>query len=270
MRQLILWKSNGNNMKNSTVPSWSAPLTTSDILNINQPLSSWGKPKPLRHWRKQLMPRQKMEGYSRSSVGIPTDKPGNQVNYTSENCQNSLILKNNVERNPPINKCPDCIVNNNRIRSGMVQRIPYYNPHSSQYLYSNCKTYTQNIGIADVNTDTRKCNDVRKPLKVDDPHETCGKKIIYQPFGATSSSAQTKTVVYNNLTSYHINNYSANSLANQNFGHTEGDNRNSSLRPQVFEKCSKRHRCFKVDSKDKNVARRCNASRRRIVCNNNK
>ena len=209
------------------------------------------------------MPRQQTSGNRASSVGMPSDRPGQQVLYTSENCNNTLVLNNNVERNPPLHKCPDCIPQNNRIRSGVVERIPHYNPQARQYLYSDCKTYEQNIGVADMNKDNRKCDDVRKP------QETCGKAIIYKPNGATSSSAQTKLKKYHNLTSYHINNYSANSLANQNFGHTKGDFRNSSLTPQVYERCHKRHRCFKVNTEDK-MPRRCNAGRRRVICNNNK
>ena len=201
------------------------------------------------------MPRQKTSGNRGSSVGMPFDTPGQQVIYTSENCNNTLVLKNNVERNPPITKCPDCTPQNKRIRSGIVKRIPHYNPHASQYLYSDCKTYEQNIGVADMNKDNRKCDELRNP------QEPCSKAIIYKPNGASSSSAQTKTKKYNNLTSYHINNYSANSLANQNFGHTEGDFRNSSLTPQVYERCNKRHRCFKVNKEDK-IPRRCNAGRR--------
>ncbi len=255
MRRMIFWKSNGNNMKTSAIPAWSAPLTNNDILSIKYPLAPARKPRPIRHWRKQLIPRQKTSGNRGSSTGMPIDIPGHQVIYTAQNCHNTLQLKNNVERHPPLNKCPECIPQNNRIRTAMVKRIPYYNPHSSQYLTGVCKTYEQNIGIADMNKDHRKCDNIRKPLKVDEPQNTCGKAILYNPQGAVSSSAQIKTKKYNNLTSFHINNYSANSLANQNFGHTEGEYRNSMLHTQTWENCKPRT-CFKVFHTEK-IARAC-------------
>lgn len=207
------WKSEKNTTI-SIIPSWSAPFTTDEINNMDGPLSAWGKPAPIRHWRKQLKPRQKREGYSNSSVGMPIDIPTIQVPCSSNSCESYQLINNmsTCEKSKVCDYGGKC---KNVIKSGMVKRIPNYNETLSKYLEESCKSYSKNIGVADISYNSRKCDIVRL-------HNNCKKTIIYKPSNVNSSGSRIGNYKYNKVTTYNINNYTANSASNNNFGNSDG------------------------------------------------
>jgi len=198
----ISWK-DPNNMTTYGVPSWSAPLTTDEINSMPGPISAWGKAKPIRHWRKQLIPRGD-RGYSRSSVGMPMDTPGgNPTTITG----NMLCLKDYVRRGPIITNCEQCDPVKNIIRSGQTKPIPDYNSSTNKYLYSTYKTIEQN--------ETAISRGISKPQGM------MGKprgNIIFKPTGSISSDSFIKKVIYDKNNTYAKN---ANFAAAENFGYAD-------------------------------------------------
>ena len=198
----ISWKG-PNNMITSSVPSWSAPLTTAEINSMPGPISAWGKAKPIRHWRKQLIPRGD-RGYSRTSVGMPMDTPGgNPITISG----NMLCLKDYVRRGPIITNCDQCDPVKNIIRSCQTKPIPKYNSSTNKYLYSTYKTIEQNE-VAINRGISGTLGMMGKPMK----------NIIFKPAGAMSSNSLIKKVIYDKNNIYTKN---ANSAAAENFGYED-------------------------------------------------
>ena len=186
----IAWKGPSTN---SVVPSWSRPFNNganpgenpnphfaSNAGYQSSPLPEsgkekkfgfWGKPRPLKQWRKQLAPR--LNNYDKgqqTGIGIPMDKPGGAV-YLGEksigcvinDCSNSFIIKENIIKDPAlkiVKPSPDdsfydvegnkevCVACNpeNLIIKPYVQVLKNNYTESGAYLYSRVKNYKQRAG----------------------------------------------------------------------------------------------------------------------------
>lgn len=152
---------------NSSVPSFSRPLSkTSDYVG------SFGKARPIKHWRKQLNPRDDA-GRGRAGVGMPMDTPGGSIylgdNQSNTNCitcsdlatSNSQGIKENILRTNPIipavpsdeffdsinNRivCVACNPENNIIRSATTLLSKSYYTNTKAYLKSRCLLYDQKL-----------------------------------------------------------------------------------------------------------------------------
>tara|TARA_B110001450_G_C17611707_1_gene477547 strand:- start:61 stop:945 length:885 start_codon:yes stop_codon:yes gene_type:complete len=134
------------NTTNIAVPVWSRPYSNVDPY----PGDNSFRARPIRHWRKQLFPREN-SGSGKSAVGIPSDKPGGSVHLGNSNpCDNNInifMLKENIINNDE--KC--CTTNittnskKNIIRSASTILNKNYYTDSRSYLKSRCKTYKQNL-----------------------------------------------------------------------------------------------------------------------------
>ena len=99
----------------SVVPVWSKPYTNISYTNNNdlsRPHGPAFKARPLRHWRKQLLPRGNNRG--KTGIGMPMDVPGgqNSIISTKENSHvnevgcinnssihlNEYILHDNIQK----------------------------------------------------------------------------------------------------------------------------------------------------------------------------
>lgn len=123
--------------KSGVAPTWSRPLTSSDTFE-----SVPFRARPIRHWRKQLQPR---NNTGRTGV-IFDDRPGSYLlNFAG--CECSEKFNFNISNDT---KC------RTRIRSAMTEKLinsqnenvaptKRYSFSTKQYLESKCKTYKQNL-----------------------------------------------------------------------------------------------------------------------------
>jgi hypothetical protein len=181
----IAWKGPSTN---SVTPSWSRPFNNGGndgIWTSNKgyqqfPLDDstgtgfWGKPRPLKQWRKQLNPRlPSIKGESlgqKKGIGMPMDKPGGSVYLGADSelcflkdCSNSYTLKENLAKNPAlqiikptnedsfydkIQNKPVCVACNpeNQIIKSKVQPLKEAYTEYSVYLQSRVKKYEQRAG----------------------------------------------------------------------------------------------------------------------------
>jgi len=159
----------------SITSSWSKPLLKPEDDSDNPFLGPAFKARPIKHWRKQLVPT-KGSGHSRQR-SVP-DYPGSSTYLGNKNCQDldkslsekSSFIVENVTYNPLTDKnkgsyekgqngsniCIACNPEKKPIKSGMTEKL--INPSqpgeipkkkycfsSREYLRSRCKTYDQRI-----------------------------------------------------------------------------------------------------------------------------
>lgn len=157
----VSWKAEATN---SAIPNWSRPLPT-DYPNSN---GIAFKARPIKHWRKQLIPRDH-SGNGKSGVGITMDLPGGSV-YLGRNSKNcaTCSLKDTIGIKEDINlqviepsnptykflnpntdfksiSCVACNPENNVIKSASTIINKNYYTDSRAYLKSRCKLYSQNL-----------------------------------------------------------------------------------------------------------------------------
>lgn len=234
----------------ATVYGFSRPATNNnpdaDIKSVNdQPngshtsksigsLRTGFKPRPIKHWRKSLMPKE-VDGISRAAYSIQSDMPGSNVPLgTDVNCcENNTV--NQVVYQYSHNEAPctkNCSPQSNIIRSGLTEKL--INPQSDgpaqkkysfstkEYLKSKCRTYNQNKSgtlIPDVEYSTLTNNNCcAVPLPYNDEHQgpqtrsalNCptGCTIIVKPNnqqyfqqGAVDSSSRIARLKYNTVES---------------------------------------------------------------------
>ena len=185
LQPYVSWKSTTTK---AAVPGFSRPIAIKDTPGSNSDLPfvgpdsdianvSFGKPNPIRHWRKQLMPRD-VKGVSRAAYSIQSDIPGANVPLGTDGdcCDGSDGIKQVVQNNidPSLSAtnalrkgtfvegpnesrvCIDCNPETNIIRSGMTEKMinpveingkPVFQRYSfstREYLRSKCKSYSQN------------------------------------------------------------------------------------------------------------------------------
>ena len=153
------------NVFNAAVPTWSRPATngSTDVTN-NVGNACWRRARPLKIWRKQLMPNHN-SGCSRNGVGMPMDKPGGSTNLgktpnnTNPHPLNTGIVKQHVLKYPDgqsvpsntnchrnaNNKLVGCNAKDRVIKSASTNLSKKYYSNSSAYLHARCKTYEQNL-----------------------------------------------------------------------------------------------------------------------------
>lgn len=160
----------------AAVAGFSRPMTNKDpdLDIINPPFS---KPNPIKHWRKQLMPRE-VQGVSRAAYSIQSDIPGANVPLGTDGdcCDGSDGIKQVVQQyiapslsaTAALNQgtitegpngssvCIACNPETNLIRSGLTEKMinpqqidgqtvfKRYSFSTREYLRSKCRTYEQN------------------------------------------------------------------------------------------------------------------------------
>lgn len=212
--------------KNAIIPLLSKPPSQSD----EQSLGPNFKARPIRHYRKQLIPNERTSGIRGSSINI--DQPGSSVylgnDNTCFNCVDNVSsngIKIYIENN---NENCRCDKENNRIKSGLtenknINNDPNFKPYSfstKQYLQRKCFTYKQRLaGTKDPNIEylIPGTNIAKQPTDDDNGPQnllslTCCepnncRKIIYKPNnsqyatqGAVSSSSRIQRLKYNTIT----------------------------------------------------------------------
>lgn len=158
-------------------PGWSRPFFAEET---NTDMAPFGKARPIKHWRKQLVPR-KRAGSSKSSIIIPFDQPGSTINLgvnaegqicscnDSKNVQ-TIVSEVPGNKNNTFNQgtklvgagpngntvCIACNPESNIIRSGMTEKninsqsateapTKKYSFSTQQYLRSKCRSYDQRL-----------------------------------------------------------------------------------------------------------------------------
>jgi len=162
---------------NSGVPSFSRPLTGNEPIGY---IGSFGKARPIKHWRKQLNPRVE-SGRGRAGVGMPMDTPGGSVYLGDVKSNTDCItcadpktsfaegIKENIVRtNIAILKpkasdefydssnnrivCVACNPENNIIRSATTLLSKSYYTDTKAYLKSRCLLYDQKLSTTKIPT----------------------------------------------------------------------------------------------------------------------
>ena len=161
LEQVIDWKGPATN---SVVPSNSRPLLGTEQYNTGPNF----KPRPIKHWRKQLNPRDDA-GRGRQGVGMPMDYPGGSVYLGTEGCVSctpsypgnsySIGLKDDIIKSSriiqptaqdiffdPITKAVKCVAcnpENNVIKPATTILSKKYYTDSRAYLQARCRLYNQ-------------------------------------------------------------------------------------------------------------------------------
>ena len=137
---------------NSVVSSMSRPV------NNNNFIGYWGKPVPIKHWRKRLIPTSDPNsGSGRSNIGMPMDIPSGTVylgtdGCSTNDCSGSQVLKENLAKNPATTVTKENISRynpeKNIIKSGKTYtkygKKNFFND-TNAYLRSRNKKYIQNL-----------------------------------------------------------------------------------------------------------------------------
>lgn len=155
----------------AAIAGWSRPLGATDYNGVQQ--APTGRPNPIKHWRKQLHPRES-SGSGHSAIGMPMDIPGGSVYLgTGGNCSCtptgvSEVVSIPSNKNTVIDYsgkaigpngsivCLSCNPENHIIRSGMNEKL--INPPDAQtapskkysfttkaYIRSKCSSYEQRL-----------------------------------------------------------------------------------------------------------------------------
>lgn len=205
----IAWK--GGKGTYSARPGWSRPIPTN-----GSDLAPPFKPRPIKHWRKQLIPN---DNTSRTSQLIPFDRPGSTVylGVNSEDCkecgEDAVGIVSHILNNKN-NKCnPECNPKNKIIRSGLQEKKinngQEYCYSSSQYLKKRCRTYNQKLSngngsssLVDASKFSYVISTCEEPCSNGKP-----KTLIYNPNnpqygvqGAVDSSSRIQRLKYNTIT----------------------------------------------------------------------
>ena len=136
----------------SAVPTWSRPLINN---NSNTNTGTSFAARPIKHWRKQLVPAANTGSGGRAGVGMPMDTPGGSVSLGAtvdcSNCPVNLLeliptTKNNVfdTTKDPSGNCVACNPETNVIKS-VVTLLNNNYIDTKAYLQSRCQTYDQKL-----------------------------------------------------------------------------------------------------------------------------
>ena len=146
----ITWKGQSTG---SAVPTWSRPLIN-DNTNTNTGTSFAAR--PIKHWRKQLMPAANTGSGGRTSIGMPMDRPGGSVSLgATVDCTKCPVnlseliptTKNTVfdTTKDEAGKCVACNPETNIIKSAVTLLKKNYFSDTKGYLKSRCQTYNQKL-----------------------------------------------------------------------------------------------------------------------------
>jgi hypothetical protein len=137
----------------SAVPTWSRPLIN-DNSNTNTGTSFAAR--PIKHWRKQLVPAANTGISKNAGVGMPMDRPGGSVYLGATNdCSNCPVnlyeliptTKDTIFDNTKASdgECVACNPETNIIKSGITLLNKNYYSDTKAYLQSLCQTYDQKL-----------------------------------------------------------------------------------------------------------------------------
>ena len=157
----ITWKGPSTG---SAVPSWSRPLINN---NTNTNTGTSFSARPIKHWRKQLVPAANTGITRNASMGMPMDRPGLTVYLGSagylgatvdcSNCRVNLTdliptTKNTIFDNTKdaSGNCVACNPETNIIKSGITLLNKNYFSDTKAYLQSRCQTYDQKLSTTPI------------------------------------------------------------------------------------------------------------------------
>jgi len=137
----------------SAVPVWSRPLINN---NTNTNTGTSFAARPIKHWRKQLVPATDSGISGRSGVGMPMDRPGGSVylgaTVDCSNCPVNLAELIPTTKNTLFNttkdgsgNCVACNPETNIIKSAVTLLNKKYYTDTKSYLQSRCQTYDQKL-----------------------------------------------------------------------------------------------------------------------------
>jgi len=137
-RPLIQWK---GEVTSSAVPTYSKPVVT----NSGHDNGTAFKARPIKHYRKQLMPTNG-SAFSRASIGMPMDRPGGATSLAiNSSLTNISCIKDDIQQDPAcdlngITPCPPQF-----LRSASTILSKKYYTDSRAYLRSRCQLYDQKL-----------------------------------------------------------------------------------------------------------------------------
>jgi hypothetical protein len=143
----------------SVVPTWSRPLINN---NTNTNTGTSFAARPIKHWRKQLMPADNASSGRNAGIGMPMDRPGGSVYLgsavylgASVDCgicpvnQRELISTDKYTifdtTKDDSGKCVACNPETNIIKSAVTLLNKKYYSDTKAYLKSRCQTYDQKL-----------------------------------------------------------------------------------------------------------------------------
>ena len=175
----------------SAVPAWSRPLINN---NTNTNTGTSFAARPIKHWRKQLVPAPN-SGISRNaSVGMPMDRPGGSVYLGSagylgatvdcSNCPVNLAeliptTKNNVfdTTKDPSGNCVACNPETTIIKSAVTLLNKKYYSDTKGYLLSRCQTYDQKLSTNPIPGNSYINSTTKQPIPASD--SPTGSQVYY-------------------------------------------------------------------------------------------
>ena len=140
----------------------------------NQNLSA--APNPIKHWRKQLVPREN-SGAGKASVSQIMDRPGG-ANYITDtdDITNINCIKTYIETNNPNPSCKNrCIIKPKR---NSISVNDNYHTSTTSYLQNRVKTYDQKMTIQNISG-----NDYKNPPT----HSSTGQQEYYSQYTVDQS-----------------------------------------------------------------------------------
>ena len=217
----------------SAVPTWSRPLINNNNTNTNTGTSFAAR--PIKHWRKQLVPAANTGISGRAGVGMPMDTPGSSVYLGSavdcSNCPVNLVELIPTTKNTqfdsfsvdPSGNCVACNPETNIIKP-VVTLLNNNYIDTKAYLQSRCQTYDQKLSTTPIPGNSYINSTTHQPIPPSDSPtgsqvyytENCSKKCetinsvvrtIYKPNnqqysqqGSVSSSSRLTRLKNNTIT----------------------------------------------------------------------
>ena len=216
----------------SAIPTWSRPLINN---NTNTNTGTSFAARPIKHWRKQLVPAANTGISTNAGVGMPMDRPGGSVylgaTVDCSNCRVNLTdliptTKNNVfdTTKDTSGNCVACNPETNIIKSGITLLNKNYYTDTKAYLQSRCQTYDQKLSTTPIPGNSYINSTTHQPIPPSDSPtgsqvyytENCSKKCetinsvvrtIYKPNnqqysqqGSVSSSSRLTRLKNNTIT----------------------------------------------------------------------
>jgi len=205
---------------NSIVPTWSRPAINGVALPGTTDGTSFAA-RPIKHWRKQLIPASDSGIGGPAGIGMPMDRPGGSDYLGSARHLCSNTLTESIQRNPDMYDCVGCNPKKNIIKSAVTLLSPTYYTDTKAYLQSRCQTYDQKLSTRPIPENLYIDPISKMPVPPTDASsgsqefftKNCGKQCqhgrvttIYKPNnvqyaqqGAVSSSTRLARLNYNTL-----------------------------------------------------------------------
>jgi hypothetical protein len=217
----------------SAVPAWSRPLINN---NNGANTGTSFAARPIKHWRKQLVPAANSGISTNAGVGMPMDRPGGSVYLgATVDCSSCPVIlaelipttKNTVFDSftvAPSGECVACNPETNIIKSAVTLLNKNYYSDTKGYLQSRCQTYDQKLSTTPIPGNSYINSTTHEPIPPSDSPtgsqvyytENCSKKCttnnsrvttIYKPNnqqysqqGAVDSSSRLTRLKYNTIT----------------------------------------------------------------------